>query len=133
MNIEGLRREAALLLCCSRTTPDSHALTCAASLLQEEIVDRYGKLPDAARALLETHRLRLVAERLGVRKIDASADSIVIQFGPNTPVDPARVIGMMQRSKTMRLAGPDRLRIDEKTPHLEARAQRLREVFKVLV
>ena len=103
------------------------------TLLQEEIVDRYGKLPDAARALLETHRLRLVAERLGVRKIDASADSIVIQFGPNTPVDPARVIGMMQRSKTMRLAGPDRLRIDEKTPHLEARAQRLREVFKALV
>ncbi len=102
------------------------------TLLQEEIVDRYGKLPEAARALVETHRLRLAAEKLGVRKIDASADALVIQFASNAPVDPARVIALMQRSKTMRLAGPDRLRIDEKTPHLEARTQRLREVFKAL-
>ncbi len=84
--------------------------------LQEELVDRYGKLPEQARALIETHRLRLVAERLGVKKIDASGDALVIQFVPNPPFDTARLIALMQRSKTMRLAGPERLRIDEKTP-----------------
>jgi transcription-repair coupling factor (superfamily II helicase) len=101
--------------------------------LQEELVDRYGKLPEAARALIETHRLRLPAERLGVRKIDASGEAIVIQFTPNPPFETARLIALMQRSKTMRLSGPERLRIEEKLPALEGRLQRLREVFKALV
>ncbi|MFN7572636.1 MAG: hypothetical protein ACK5TK_14480, partial [Betaproteobacteria bacterium] len=35
-------------------------------------------------------------------------------------------------SKTMRLAGQDRLRIAEKTPTLEARVQLLRSLFKAL-
>ena len=100
--------------------------------MQEELVDRYGKLPDAGRALIETHRLRLVAARLGVRKIDASGDAIVVQFAPDPPFDTARLIALMQRSKTMRLAGPERLRIDEKLPTLEARLARLREVFRAL-
>jgi transcription-repair coupling factor (superfamily II helicase) len=100
--------------------------------MQEELVDRYGKLPEPARALIETHRLRLVAERLGVKKIDASGEAIVVQFIPNPPVDTARLIALIQRSKTMRLAGPERLRIDEKLAQLEVRLQRLREVFKAL-
>ena len=83
-------------------------------------------------ALIETHRLRLVAARLGVRKIDASGDALVVQFAPNPPFDTARLIALMQRSKTMRLAGPERLRIDEKLPTLEARLARLREVFRAL-
>jgi len=100
--------------------------------LQEELVDRYGRLPEPARALLETHRLRLTAERLGAKKIDASAETLVIQFVPQPPFDTARLITLMQRSKTMRLAGPERLRIDEQLPDLEARLRRLREIFKAL-
>ncbi|MEP6607890.1 MAG: transcription-repair coupling factor [Burkholderiaceae bacterium] len=99
---------------------------------QEELVDRYGKLPDAARALIDTHRLRLTAEKLGVKKIDASADAIMIQFVPNPPFDTAKLIALMQRSKTMRLTGPERLRLEEKTANLDTRLQRLREVFKAI-
>jgi transcription-repair coupling factor (superfamily II helicase) len=73
-----------------------------------------------------------VAERLGVRKIDASSEALVVQFVPNPPIDTSRLITLMQRSRTMRLAGPERLRIEEKLPALEARLQRLREVFKAL-
>jgi transcription-repair coupling factor (superfamily II helicase) len=100
--------------------------------LQEELVDRYGKLPQPGRALIDTHRLRLAAERLGVRKIDASGDAIVVQFVANPPFDTSRLITLMQRSRTLRLAGPDRLRIDEQLPTVEARLSRLREVFGVL-
>jgi transcription-repair coupling factor (superfamily II helicase) len=110
------------------STNDEDAL----ATLAEELVDRYGKLPPEARALIDTHRLRLAAEPLGVRKIDASAEAIVVQFVADAPVDPARLIALMQRSKGMRLAGPDRLRIDEKQPTFEARLARLREVFKAL-
>lgn len=101
-------------------------------VLQEELVDRYGKLPDAARALMETHRLRLTAEKLGVKKIDASDEGIVIGFVPKPPFEPMKLIGLMQKERTMRMAGPDRLRIEVKTSHLDARLAHLRGVFKAL-
>jgi transcription-repair coupling factor (superfamily II helicase) len=100
--------------------------------LQEELVDRYGKLPEAGRALIETHRLRLLAEPLGVKKIDASGDAIAIAFVPEPSFDTAKLVALLQKSRTMRLAGPARLRIDEKTPTLEARLGRLRELFRAL-
>jgi transcription-repair coupling factor (superfamily II helicase) len=101
--------------------------------LQEELIDRYGKLPEPGRALLETHRLRLAAERIGVKKIDASGEAILITFVPNPPLDPAKLIALIQRDRTMRLAGPEKLRIDAKTPDLDTRLQLLRTVFKALV
>ncbi len=100
--------------------------------LQEELIDRYGKLPEQARALIETHRLRLAAETLGVKKIDASGETIVLTFVPQPPIDPARLIQLIQRDRTMRLAGPDRLRIDVKTANLDARLAQMRAVFKAL-
>jgi transcription-repair coupling factor (superfamily II helicase) len=100
--------------------------------MQEELIDRYGRLPDPARALIETHRLRLSAEKLGVRKIDATSEVLVITFAPDAPVDPARLIALLQRQKNMRLSGPERLRIEVKTPDLEARLQQLRALFRAL-
>ncbi|MFN7779452.1 MAG: transcription-repair coupling factor [Betaproteobacteria bacterium] len=104
----------------------------ALTALAEEIVDRYGKLPEPARALVESHRLRLAGSALGVKKIDASSEAVSVQFVPDPPFDTGKLIALMQRSKTMRLAGQDRLRIAEKTPTLEARVQLLRSLFKAL-
>jgi transcription-repair coupling factor (superfamily II helicase) len=103
------------------------------SALQEELIDRYGRLPEPARALIETHRLRLAAERLGIKKIDASSEAIVLAFVPDPPIDRAKLIALLQRDRSMRLAGPDRLRIDAKTADLDARLQRLRAVLRALV
>jgi transcription-repair coupling factor (superfamily II helicase) len=100
--------------------------------LQEELIDRYGKLPEPGRALIETHRLRLAAERLGVKKIDASGELIVLTFVPDAPIDPARLIRLLQREKNMRLAGPEKLRIEVTTASLDTRLQQLRAVFKAL-
>ena len=58
--------------------------------LQEELVDRFGKPPEPARALIETHRLRLVAEPLGVTQDRRPADAIVVQFVPDPPFDTAQ-------------------------------------------
>ncbi len=100
--------------------------------MQEELIDRYGRLPQPARALIETHRLRLAAERLGVKKIDASAEAIVLTFVREAPIDPSRLIALMQSRKDMRLAGPEKLRIDVKTPTFEARVQQLHAMFRAL-
>jgi transcription-repair coupling factor (superfamily II helicase) len=100
--------------------------------VREELVDRFGRLPPAARALIETHRLRLVAARLGVRKIDASSESIALQFSAETPVDPARVIQLLQRDKRLKLAASDRLRLNVATPQVENRLQQLHGLLKEL-
>jgi transcription-repair coupling factor (superfamily II helicase) len=100
--------------------------------LQEELIDRYGRLPEPARALIETHRLRLVAEKLGVRKIDATSEIIVLTFVRDAPIDPARLIALLQREKNIRLAGPEKLRIEVRTADLDARLQQLRAVLRAL-
>jgi len=97
--------------------------------LQEELIDRFGKLPDQARALVDTHRLRILSRPLGVSRIDASEKLILIQFVPEPPIDPLRIIQFIQSRKDTRLAGPDRLRIETATSDAKERAQRIREIL----
>ncbi|MBE0592629.1 MAG: transcription-repair coupling factor, partial [Gemmatimonadales bacterium] len=97
--------------------------------LQEELIDRFGKLPDQARALVDTHRLRILSRPLGVARIDASETVILIQFVAEPPIDPLRIIQFIQSRKDTRLAGPDRLRIETSTGDAKERAQRIREIL----
>ncbi|MFZ9983748.1 MAG: transcription-repair coupling factor [Burkholderiaceae bacterium] len=100
--------------------------------LQEELIDRFGKLPDAARALVETHRLRLRAQSLGIRKLDASHEHIGLQFRPEASVDPARVITILQRDPRFKLAGPDRIRMAATSEDLTHRMVHIREALTLL-
>lgn len=98
--------------------------------LQEELIDRFGKLPDPAKALLETHRLRLRCKAWNVIKIDAGPDRVNVQFGPNAPVNPAKVIKLIQTDSRFRLQGNDRLRADISSSKLPERLQVLQTVFQ---
>ncbi|MVW73027.1 MULTISPECIES: transcription-repair coupling factor [unclassified Bordetella] len=100
--------------------------------IQEELIDRFGKLPEAAQALLTTHRLRLAAQPLGVIKIDASESQALIQFGPKTTVDPARIIELVQKQRHIKLAGQDKLRIEFTVVKVSTRADAIRAVLRSL-
>jgi transcription-repair coupling factor (superfamily II helicase) len=100
--------------------------------LQEELVDRFGILPGPARALIECHRLRLLGKPLGLARIDATDSAIQLQFVPKPPIDPARVLALVQKKKHYRLAGQDRLRIELKLPDVKARVAAIREAFSEL-
>jgi transcription-repair coupling factor (superfamily II helicase) len=100
--------------------------------LQEELVDRFGLMPDPARALIDSHRLRIDAKALGIVKVDAGPDAIVLQFMKNPPIDPARIIQLLQTRKSFKLSGPERLRIEEKHAQFAARVQRIRSILKEL-
>ena len=95
--------------------------------LQEELIDRFGPLPEAAQALLACHRLRLVAKPLGVVKIDAGPERTTIQFAPNPPFDAGNLILMVQKDGRIRFAGPDRIRIERAAPTLAERAALIKE------
>ncbi|HLV29210.1 MAG TPA: transcription-repair coupling factor [Burkholderiaceae bacterium] len=101
--------------------------------IREELVDRYGKLPDAAQNLLATHRLRLLAEPLGVVKIDAPETQALIQFSSKPHVDPLRIIELVQKRRDVRLSGQDRLRLEFKDgTALKARIDGVRELLNAL-
>ena len=100
--------------------------------IQEELIDRFGKLPEAAQVLLTTHRLRLAAQPLGIIKIDASENQALIQFGPKTTVDPARIIELIQKQRHIKLAGPDKLRIEFTVVKVSTRADAVRAVLRSL-
>src|SRR5262249_23072594 len=103
--------------------------TDALDLLREELVDRFGPLPDHARALTECHRLRILGKPLGVARIDATESAIQLQFVPKPPIDPARVLSLVQKKKNYRFAGQDRLRIELKVPDVKERIAAIRQVF----
>lgn len=100
--------------------------------LREELVDRFGKLPEAAAALLEVHRLRLMTQPLGIRKIDAGPQQINLQFYAAPPIDPGRIIHLVQTQKQIQFAGQDKLKISANLPHLQARVDKIREVVDFL-
>lgn len=102
-------------------------------VLREELIDRYGKLPEAAENLLATHRLRLIAEPLGVVKVDATESHAVLQFSAKPQVDPLRIIELVQTRRDLRLSGQDRLRLEfkEGTP-LKGRIDALRALLQAL-
>ncbi len=101
-------------------------------LLQEELIDRFGDLPEPARTLIDCHRLRLLGKPLGIARIDASENAIQLQFVPNPPIEPIRIIKLIQTRRHYKLAGPDRLRIEVKLPDLKTRIAEIRRTFAEL-
>ncbi|MDP2240638.1 MAG: transcription-repair coupling factor [Burkholderiales bacterium] len=97
--------------------------------LREELIDRFGPLPDAARALTDCHRLRLLGKPLGVARIDATDSALQLQFVPNPPIEPMKIIKLIQTRRNYKLAGQDKLRIEASMPDLKSRVAAIREAF----
>ncbi|MBI5891253.1 MAG: transcription-repair coupling factor [Nitrosomonadales bacterium] len=97
--------------------------------MHQELIDRFGLLPEPAQTLLDSHRLRILAKPLGISKVDASSEAIVIQFVPNPPIDPMRVITMIQSKRHIKMAGQDKLRIELKYGDLQQRVMAVKNFF----
>lgn len=104
----------------------------AVDQVHEELIDRFGKLPPQAQALVETHRLRLAAKPLGIMKIDASEHAISLNFIADPPIDAMRIISLVQKHRHIKLAGQDRLRIEAHSPDLAVRVSTLKQLFRAL-
>jgi transcription-repair coupling factor (superfamily II helicase) len=100
--------------------------------LTEELVDRFGPLPEPTRVLLECHKLRIQGAPLGVQKIDAAPSAIVIQFIPEPPIEPHKILTLVQSSRIYRLPGPDRVRIEMKHEDLKQRSNEVKQFLRKL-
>ncbi|MET0266604.1 MAG: transcription-repair coupling factor, partial [Duganella sp.] len=101
--------------------------------LQEELIDRFGKLPDAVKALVETHRLRIAAKAVGIVKIDAHGEAANLQFMAKPPIDPMRIIELIQKNRHIKLNGQDKLKITASMPDLASRVTQIKSAIKQLI
>lgn len=100
--------------------------------LQEEIIDRFGTLPEATRALLACHRLRLRCQPLGIAKLDATRQSATLHFIPCPPLDPVRLIQLVQQQRHWKLSGADKLRLNYSTQDINEQLARLESELNLL-
>ncbi|MDO9366379.1 MAG: transcription-repair coupling factor [Methylotenera sp.] len=101
--------------------------------LQEELIDRFGLLPEQGEALIACHRLRIAAKPLGIIKIDASDTAIQLQFNPKADIDPMKLINLLQRDRRCRMNGPDKLRVTVGLEAINHRADFVKTLLKEFI
>ncbi len=102
--------------------------------LTEEMIDRFGLLPEQVKNLFAINRLKLHAKPIGIRKIDIGERGGRIFFGKQTQIDPARIIHLIQSDPSRyKLDGQDKLRVNAELPDLESRLTLLERLFNEIV
>jgi transcription-repair coupling factor (superfamily II helicase) len=101
--------------------------------MQEELIDRFGLLPEQGEALMACHRLRVAAKPLDILKIDASDSAVQLQFNPRADLDPTKLINMLQRDRRCRMNGPDKLRVTVSLHDIGHRSDFIKVLLKELL
>ena len=92
--------------------------------LQIELIDRFGLLPTAAKNLIKQSKLKLKAQQLGIKKIEASQTSGILEFDATTKVNPGFLIQLIQKQPSKyKFDGPQRLKFMQNTVEPEKRIE----------
>ncbi len=98
-----------------------------------EMVDRFGKLPEAALNLINTTSLRRKASSLGINKIEASEKGGYLQFGENNRIDPSWLIRLIQQApQQWKIEGAHRLRFIRDLQHPAERLKWIDELLDLM-
>jgi transcription-repair coupling factor (superfamily II helicase) len=102
------------------------------SELKEELIDRFGDMPEQSKALVAAHELRLLAKPLGIKKVDCARERSIIHFTKKPGFEPIRLIQLVQKDGRFRFAGPDKLRIEKPCKTLEEQILTMKSFFAAL-
>jgi transcription-repair coupling factor (superfamily II helicase) len=95
--------------------------------LKEEIIDRFGVLPEPGQLLFRATEIKIRATPLGIRKIDAGPRGARIEFIEKPDIDPGAILRLLQSApRCYRLDGPSRVRILGDMPDVETRLKAIR-------
>jgi len=98
--------------------------------LQIELIDRFGLLPPPLKTLFTITALKLVAQQLGIAKIQAGTEGGHLRFAERSKVDPLRLLKLIEGDTARyRLDGPYKLRFSWR---LDAPEQRVAALEKLL-
>lgn len=98
--------------------------------LKVEMIDRFGLLPDMTRNLFDTASLRNAAQNIGVQKIDMGETGGYLLFNASPVIDASTIIELIQQeSKTYKLDGQSKLKINYASEQAAKRIQFLRSLL----
>lgn len=101
--------------------------------IQVEMIDRFGLLPEAAKALISTTEFKIKATKLGIRKIDFGASGGYILFEEKSAINPQKIISLIQTQPcNYKLNGADKLQLLLKLPDFSERCRALETVLEQL-
>lgn len=100
--------------------------------VRESLIDRFGAFPEPAQALLETHRLRIMLSPLGISLLDASPETLILQFTDNPAILPEKLVEFVQKRSNATFSNSNKLRINHPTKTLQERIQFIKDVIGFL-
>ena len=101
--------------------------------LQIEMIDRFGLLPDEAKALINLTELRLQAMEMGITEIKLGESGGRVKFADKPNIDPMALIQLLQSGKgSYRMEGPQILHLMMELETEEQRLHAITELFKEL-
>jgi len=101
--------------------------------LRVEMIDRFGLLPDAAKNLMCVTELKLNAEPLGIKKIDASENSGRLIFNDKPNIDLETLIRLIQtEAKTYQFDGTNKFSFKLPQGDLEKRLEFIYQLLEKL-
>ncbi len=94
------------------------------------MIDRFGLLPPQVNNLFQVSSLRLKAQDLGIRTIEAGPQGGSIDFKETTRVNPMSLVTLVQSDpRSYKLAGATRLRFEQELPGLVERQGYLEQLL----
>jgi transcription-repair coupling factor (superfamily II helicase) len=101
--------------------------------LQVELIDRFGLLPDAAKALFSATELKIRLADLGIVKLEANNSSITIDFNSQPKVNTETLIKLIQTNPSKyRLLKGTQLKVSSPNESIEERKQQIDSLIETL-
>jgi len=79
----------------------------AVDQLRDELLDRFGPLPETTEGLLRVIRLKIRARELGVASIEIARGELLLRAAPQSRVDPQRLMQLMRGDRSGLRVTPD--------------------------
>ena len=100
--------------------------------IYQDIIDSYGLPPEPVKYLIAMHEIRLLGTSLGIQKIDANNASINLVFIDKPPIEPLKIVLMMQELRTCKYDGKNKLIWQIKSENTENKIKAIRKMLLLL-
>lgn len=102
--------------------------------LKAEMVDRFGLLPTQTANLFKITELRLLAEKLGITKIEVGPQGGRLEFNEKPHINTEKLLDYIQKKSTIySLKGPQKLYFKQEKQELLEKETRIEAVFQLLL
>ena len=87
--------------------------------IREELVDRFGRIPEEAEHLLEVIKVKIILTKLSIKKFEETTSQIVLTFDEKTRVPPEKVVAFVHEGEGRHRFTPDAKLVVEGWPDVK--------------